>query len=67
VTIQITNCYVTWTAQVTDPATGLTSPVQQGYGGDCGEAHALAATIPGAVVTQVTGPVTTSPGEIPGS
>jgi hypothetical protein len=65
VTVMVTNCYVTWTATVVDPRTGVSAQVQQGYGGDCGEANAMAATIPGAVVTQVTNPMTTDPADAP--
>lgn len=62
VTTQITNCYVSWDTTQADPQTGLPTAVHGAYGGDCGEAQALAAEHPGSTVTEVTNPVTTSPG-----
>jgi hypothetical protein len=65
VTIEQTTCLATWTITQTDPTTGATTSVQDSYGGDCTEAQTLATEHSGSV-TEVTNPVTTSPGEIPG-
>ena len=58
-TIEVTNCYVTWIANVTDPVTGAVTPSKGSYGGNCAEAAQVASWYPGSVVTQVTDPETT--------
>lgn len=66
VTVEQTTCLATWYITTTDPTTGVTSQVEDFYGGDCTEANTLAAEY-GGTVTQSTNPVTTTPGEIPGT
>lgn len=66
VTVEQTTCLATWYITTTDPTTGAVSQVEDFYGGDCTEADALAAAN-GGTVTQSTNPVTTTPGEIPGT
>lgn len=66
VTVEQTTCLATWYITTTDPTTGQTSQVEDFYGGDCTEANTLAAEY-GGTVTQSTNPVTTTPGELPGT
>ena len=54
VTVQVTECEVTWTSTQTNPVNGQVGTHTQSWSTDCADAQAFAAQYPGATIQQMT-------------
>jgi hypothetical protein len=54
VTVQVTECEVTWTSTQTNPVNGQVGTSTQSWSTDCADAQAFAAQNPGATISPMT-------------